>query len=262
VVAGRIAHCIARLFRLINLPAYPIYRFFLADIDITLDRFQEITRICGTTPCQCFEAAVSPGQLSATANQIIGGIKQHQKLRNAITNAHAGEPIHRAFEACPSSNSRYWDNSFLRPISDRPLSQIMAELDQQGADAAYRYYQAIQGSRDSATLGGKMFEHKVHKFFRSITESRRFTVYSRVNCSTTFDIEFPSRTKHVTFGATQCFAGQLASSITDCTTCYLRPLPPIFPTFDSFLYQCTIPQPGCQRLSGFRLPLPMTTQQL
>lgn len=98
-----------------------------------------------------------------------------------------------------------------------------------------------------------MFEHKVHKFFRSITEPRRFTICSLVNCSTTFDIEFSSRMKHITFGATQCFAGQLASSTTDCTSCYLRPLSPIFPTFDSFLYQCTMSQPGCQPLIGLQV---------
>jgi hypothetical protein len=129
----------------------------------------------------------------------------------------------------------------------------MAELDQQGADAAYRFYQTIQGTRDSATLGGKMFEHKVHKFFRSIAEPRRFTIRSLVNRTTTFDIEFSSKTKHLTFGATQHFAGQLASSITDFTSCYLRPLSPIFPTFDSFLYQCTMSQPGYQPLIGLQV---------
>jgi hypothetical protein len=33
---------------------------------------------------------VSPGKLSATADQIIGAIKQHAELKNAITDAHAG----------------------------------------------------------------------------------------------------------------------------------------------------------------------------
>lgn len=253
MVAGRIAHDIVRLFRSINSPAYPIYRFFLADIDITLDRFQETTRICGTTPRRCFEAAVSPGKLVATADQIIGAIRQHRELKNAITDAHAGKPIHCAFEVCPSSNSRYWDSCSLRPISDWALSQIMAELDQQDLNAAYRFYQTTQGTRDSATLGGKMFEYKVHKFFRSITKPRRFTICSLANRATTFDIEFSSKTKHLTFGATQYFAGQLASSITDSTSCYLRPLSPIFPTFDSFLYQCTMSQPGYQPLIGLQV---------
>ena len=54
------------------------------------------------------------------------------------------------------------------------------------------------------------------------------------------------------------FGGQLASSITDFTSCYLKPLSPIFPTFDFFLYQCTVAQPGYQpliRASGYRHPI-------
>jgi hypothetical protein len=35
---------------------------------------------------------------------------------------------------------------------------MMAELDGQGADAAYHFYRAIQGSRDSVELVGRMFE--------------------------------------------------------------------------------------------------------
>ena len=98
-----------------------------------------------------------------------------------------------------------------------------------------------------------MFENKVHKFFRSITEPRMFNIHSLANRATTFDIEFSSKTKHLTFGATQYFTSQLASSITDCTSCYLRPLSPIFPTFDSFLYQCTMSQPGYQPLIGLQI---------
>jgi hypothetical protein len=130
---------------------------------------------------------------------------------------------------------------------------MMAELDQQGTNAAYKYYQTIQGSRDSATLGGKMFENKVHIFFQSITRPRRFTIHSLEKSSNTFDIEFSSGTKHSTLGVTQRFAGQLASSISDSSSCYLRPLSPIFLTFDSFLYQCTMSQPGCQPLIGLQV---------
>jgi hypothetical protein len=253
MVAGRIARCIVRLFCSINSPTHLIYRLFLAGVDITLERIEATTRICGNNPRRCFDAAVSLATLSAATDEVLSAIKESQKLNDAVARAHAGQPIHRAFDIYPSSQSRHWESCLVQPISDWALSQIMAELDRQGADAAYNFYQNIQGSRDSAALGGKMFENKVHKFFRSITEPRIFTICSLENRSTTFDIEFSSRMTHHTFGAGQRFAGQLTSSIAGRKSCYLRPLSPIFPTFDSFLYQHEFSQPSCQPLIGFQI---------
>jgi hypothetical protein len=129
---------------------------------------------------------------------------------------------------------------------------MLAKLDQQGADAAYHFYRAIQGSHDSAELVGRMFETKVHTFFRSITTPRSFTAFSLHDRSTTFDIEFSSSTTHYTFGAKQYFTGELASSVNDRKSCYLKPLSRYFATFDSFLYQPEILLSGCQSLIGFQ----------
>src|SRR5882762_5029026 len=100
----------------------------------------------------------------------------------------------------------------IRPVSDWAFSQMVAKLDRQGADAAYHFYRAIQGSRNSAELVGRMFETKVHVFFQSITTPRTFTAFSLDDRSTTFDIEFSSSTTHYTSGAKQYFTGELASS--------------------------------------------------
>jgi hypothetical protein len=130
---------------------------------------------------------------------------------------------------------------------------MMAELDRRGADAAYQLYRDIQGSRDSTELVGRMFKHKAHAFFRSITTPRSFTILSLGDRSTTFEIGFSSNTTHYTFGSKQFFTGQLASSVNNHQSCYLKPLSCHFATFDSFLYQPEIPQSGCQPLIGFQI---------
>jgi hypothetical protein len=132
---------------------------------------------------------------------------------------------------------------------------MIAELDRRDADAAYNFYRTIQGTHDSASLGGKMFVTKAHKFFQSITEPRSFTIRSIDNPSTTFDIEFSSTIAHHTFGADQALAGHLMSSIKNGESCYLRPLSAVSPSFDSFLYQHKMPRFGCQPL----IALQMTT---
>jgi len=132
---------------------------------------------------------------------------------------------------------------------------MIAELDRRDAEAAYDFYRNVQGTRDAASLGGKMFETKAHKFFQSIAEPRSFTIRSIDNPSTAFDIKFSPTITHHAFGAEQVFAGHLTSSVRNGASCYLRPLSPVFPSFDSFLYQHEMPQPSCQPL----IALQMTT---
>jgi hypothetical protein len=220
---------------------------------MTLKRFHDTTSICGYIPRQCFAAALSPDALLSAGRVILDAINETKNLEVAITRVHNGQPIHRAFEIFPSPNSRRWINCLIRPVSDWAFSQMMAELDRQGADAAYHFYRAIQGSRNSAELVGRMFETKAHAFFRSITKPRSFTAFSLDNRSTTFDIEFSSTTTHYTFGAKQYFAGELASSANNRKSCYLKPMSRYFATFDSFLYQPEIPLSGCQPLIGFQV---------
>lgn len=169
-------------------------------------------------------------------------------LTHAVRNVVTGQPIHRAFEIWPSPDNRSWECCVTRPVSDWAFSQMIAELDRRDADAAYNFYRSMQGTRDSASLGGQMFENRVHKFFQSITTPRNFIIHSINDPSTTFDIEFSSAISHHAFGAEHVFAGHLTSSIRDKVSCYLKPLSPVFPTFDSFLYQHGRSQSGCQPL--------------
>jgi hypothetical protein len=185
--------------------------------------------------------------------KVINAIVGTEDLAGAICNVATGQPIHRAFEVWPSTDITAWECCVTRPISDWAFSQMVAELDRRDPDAAYDFYWTIQGTRNSATLSGQLFEIKVHKFFRSITKPRSFTICSVDNPSTTFDIEFSSAIVHHAFGAGQAFAGHFTTSVRNQESCYLKPLSPIFPTFDSFLYQHEISQPGCQSLIGLQV---------
>jgi hypothetical protein len=213
----------------------------------------DTTRVCEYIPRQCFAAALSPDALSSATRVTLKAIGETEKLADTIAKVEHGEPIHSAFEIYPSPESRCWINCLVRPVSDWAFYQMMAELDRRGADAAYQFYQDIQGSRDSAELVGKSFEYKAHVFFRSITMPRRFTLLSLDDRSTTLDIEFSSSTTHCTFGAKQFFTGQLASFANNHKSCYLKPLSRRFASFDSFLYQPDITQYGCQPLIAFQI---------
>jgi hypothetical protein len=130
---------------------------------------------------------------------------------------------------------------------------MIAELDRQGADAAYSLYRTLEGTPAGASLAGRLFENKVHQFFRSITEPRRFTIFSLENRSINFNIEFSSRTRFCNFGATQHFSGQLATAVNDGESCYLKPVSPVFPTFNSFLYQHGMSRAGYRSLMGLQV---------
>jgi hypothetical protein len=190
------------------------------------------------------------------AQKVINAIVGTEDLAGAIRNVPTGQPIHRAFEVWPSTDITAWECCITRPISDWAFSQMVAELDRRDPDAAYDFYRTIQGTRNGAALGGQLFKIKVHKFFQSITEPRSFTIRSIDNPSATFDIELSSTIVHHAFGAGQAFAGHLTTSVRNQESCYLKPLSPIFPTFDSFLYQHEISQPGCRSLIGLQVTPP------
>ena len=133
--------------------------------------------------------------------------------------------------------SRQLESCLVRPISDWALSQIFEEIDRQGTDAVYRLYQALEQNPAGASLNGKLFENKVHQFFQSITEPRRFTIFSLEDRSINFEVEFSAETRHEKFGAIQHFSGQLATAVNNGHSCYLRPISPVFPSFDSFLLE-------------------------
>lgn len=210
-------------------------------------------RICGCNPRECHAASASPDALQIATQKIIDAIMGTEDMSGAIRNVATGQPIHLALEVWPSPDIRAWECFEVRPISDWAFSQMVAELDRRDADAAYDFYRSIHGTHNSAILCGQLFKIKIHKFFQSITEPRSFTIRSLDNSSRTFDIEFSSSIVHHAFGAEQAFADHLMTSVRNQESCYLKSLSPIFPTFDSFLYQHKMSQSGCQPLIGLQV---------
>jgi hypothetical protein len=253
VVAGRISCRVVRVFRLINSSAHIFYRLFLADLDITLKRFNDATRICGHVPRQCLKAASSPTALTSATTQLTRAVALITDLEDVIASAYTGEPIHRALEIYPAPDTRDWLQCLARPVSEWAFSQMVIKMDRRSATAAENFYQMIKGDTSAAALAGRIFETKAHMFFQSILTPRRFTITSVEDRLTTFDIEFTPNTPHFQFGPKQEFMGRLSSSVNNSKSCYLKPLSRTFATFDSFLYQTETSPPGCQPLIGIQV---------
>ena len=215
-----------------------IYRLFLQSDDITFKRLHEASYVCGNIPRECFAAAVSPCALSGAKDRIRQEINQTKELSDAIINmmVDGDTAINHAFQIRPSSKNRSWNSCVVESVSDWAFSEMMAVLDERKAGYAYDFYCAIKACRDSTTLAGKTFENRLHKFLKTSSRTgRTFTIESLDDRSTTLDIHFTSNTK--LFGDMKCFTGELALSVQNKTSCYLQPLSPVFPSFDSFLYQ-------------------------
>ena len=209
-------------------------------------------RICGCNPRQCRMALASPAALNTATQKIINVIAAtSQDLASGIYNMAIGDLIY-AFEVCPSPDIRTWECFVTRPISDWAFSQLVAALDRQKTDAAYYVYRRLGGSRHDA-LGRQLFKFKVDKFFQSITEPRSFSIRSLDDPTMMFDIELSSAVVCHTFGSEEVFAGHLATSVRNQESCHLKPLSPIFPTFNSFLYQHTMSQSGYHPFMGIQV---------
>ncbi len=211
---------------------------FLQSADITLKRLQEASRICGNIPRPCFEAAASPACLRYATNEIRDAIKNTEDLSNAVIKVNSGDKIHRAFQVRPSSEDRFWNTCPVEPVSDWALSEIMADLHRRTVDAAYRFYRVIRVP-SSSVLCERMLETYLHPFLQT---PQTFTIESLDNRSTTLEIHLTSNIN--TFRDMKYFSSHLASSVKSNKSCYLQPLSPVFPSFNSFLYQAGISQSG------------------
>ena len=141
--------------------------------------------------------------------------------------------IHRVFQIRPSHDHRMWINCFVEPVSDWAFTEIMEELRRRGASAAYDFYCAVKGCSEGGILAGKTSEFHVHDFLTTCSQS--FTISSLDGPCPTLDSQFTSDSKR--FGDKKHFSNDLALSVESATPCYLQPLSPVFPSFDSTLYQ-------------------------
>ena len=215
------------------------YRLFLQSIDITLKRFQDASNICGNIPRRCFKAARSPAYILNAKTEIDNAVQDIHKSHDVIAGVKRGDTIDRVFQIYPSNSSRIGGSCVIQPVSDWALSVMMKELRRRNQGAAYKLYHALQGSPSSSTLVGRMFETSLHLYLKT---PRVYIIKSLDDRRTTLDIYLTSNTVHAAFVAMKDFSRQLASSVKDNRSCYLKSSSPVFPSFDSFLYQPILSQ--------------------
>ena len=100
---------------------------------------------------------------------------------------------------------------------------------------AYKLYHVIQGSPHASLLVSRMFEISLHPYMK--TRTYTITPLELEDRERQLNISFTPNTVYSFFGAMRDFSGQLASSAENHIPCYLQPSSPVFPSFDSFLYQ-------------------------
>ncbi|KAF8346217.1 hypothetical protein F5887DRAFT_1073864 [Amanita rubescens] len=215
---------------------FVVTSLFLQNTDITLKRLQEASYICGNIPRTCFYAAVSPISLRDAKAEIMKAINDSD-LSHVTSNLQRGDPIHRAFQIRPSSKDRLWNGYLVGPVSDWGFSAILESMHQRNMDEAYKFYRAIRWHTDCSQLRGKMFETYFHRFLKN--HPRTFTIKSLDN-RPALEIDFTfNKDNHVVFDD---LARRLQLSVESETSWYLRPQSPVFPSFDSFLYQPKLSQ--------------------
>jgi hypothetical protein len=142
---------------------------------------------------------------------------------------------HRAFMLYPGSD-RSLLPSLITPVSEWAMDAIMATLDERSADAAYDLYMSIQGSSPAAAFRGKLWERRVHRFFRSLPTPWAFTIRSLNNSLTRqfgpfYDMEY------FNFGSNQMLPGYLMGCVDNCKPGYFQRVAGNFPTLDCIVYQ-------------------------
>ena len=208
----------------------------MKNTDITLKRLQKASYICGNIPRTCFQAAVSPTLLRDAEDAITKAIKDSD-LSDVTSNLQRGDAIHRAFQIRPSFENRFWNGHLIGPVSDWAFKAIIENMHQRNMDDAYKFYRAIRGHTDCSQLCGKMFETYFHRFLKNRFQT--FTLKSLDN-RPTLEIDFTfNKDNHVVFND---LTYRLRLCVESDTSWYLQPQCPVFPSFDSFLYQPKLSQ--------------------
>ena len=222
-------------------PLLTIHRLFIQMTDITLKRLQQISLICGNIPRPCFEAATSSDGLRRAEYMIKNAIKNTKDLFMVTSDLQNGDDRHityRAFQVHPSPEDRFWDISIAKPVSAWAFLQMLNVLHERNRGDAYRFYCKIIAYPESSGLRGNMFEHYLHPYLKS---PRTFTIKSLDDGAATLNVDFTvNADNHLIF--TYLSEG-LVLSVKSNESHYLRPGSPIFPSFDSFLYQPEISLP-------------------
>jgi hypothetical protein len=239
LVAERTLCHSVRGFCLADSPADALYSFFISRHDITLQRLQAATHVCGHVPRTCFGAIGSLHQIRSS----------EAKLRNAIIDDFKGvkaggdKVSYSVYEVKPVSPSRLFELSTIQPVSEFAKLTIRAQvLMRCSAKERYDYYMKMQSS--SSLYAGNIFEDAVHAYFKSITKPTVFSLRS-LNNKESIQITFSPDISFETFSTMRMFSALLTTAVEQERSCYLQPDVPNHESFDAYLYLHDVGTSGC-----------------
>jgi len=147
---------------------------------------------------------------------------------------------------------RLFINATFRASSTWVLDKLLLVYEARMNDAAWEFYNTVEGSRDSAALQGKIWERQVHNFVHSRTIPLTLTAISlEGQPATTWDVPVGVCRRSFDIRSFLCI---LEDAIQKRIPSYLVPLVPNFPTIDSLLYKPDEPFRAIQITKASRHP--------
>jgi len=171
--------------------------------------------------------------------QILEAIKSSEGIKDAINAAVEGLVVqHCAFVVSPSHEDRSLVSCLVEPISKYAMDAIIMTLDEHSADAAFNLYNSIQGFPLADTFRRKIWERKVHGYFRQ-TASLELKIRSLDDMSTCI-LKLPKDVKHFDFRPPKALADEIAQCVLAAgKSDHLQLTLDNFSSLDSIIYQPT-----------------------
>jgi hypothetical protein len=224
-----------RGFYFIYSPADTLCRFFITSLDITLQRLQEATRVCGHVPRTCFQRAVTCIEIHRHELQIDKVIARFRPPFSMIDTdkPNPADISHTVFQLHRTPGSSTLVEAHVRPVSEIAKKKIDAYVKSQSAKHRYEFYLRMRSL--SPAYAGTMFEEAVHACLKTITKPERFILHS-LEDESTLEINFSPDISFETFTSMAMFTTLLEKAVLEKKSCYLQPAIPNHASFDSYLY--------------------------
>jgi hypothetical protein len=156
---------------------------------------------------------------------------------------------HTLFELSCAHPQRLFSVATYHPASMWVLDELLLAYEARMADAAWEFYNAAAGTRDAASLLGRIWERQVHNFLHLRADPCPLTAISLDDQPAAAPVELawevPVGVPRRNFDF-RSFPGFLEDAITQQTPSYLVPLDPNFPTVDAAFYEPGAPFRGLQ----------------
>jgi hypothetical protein len=188
----------------------------------------------------------------------ISNIPHTTSFSNLLSNIYLPQNTsHTLFELSCTNPQRLFTTATYNAASTWVLDELLLAYEARMADAAWEFYNVAEGTRDGASLLGRIWERQVHNFIHSRMTPYTVTLISLEDQPTVTPVE---STWEIPVGVPRCnfdfqsFLGFLDAAIAEKTPSYLVPLDPNFPTIDSAFYKPDEPFRGLQVTKRLRHP--------